>query len=147
MYETILVPTDGSPGSELAVERAVDLAGRYGATLHFLSVVDEDVVNHYAGIDAVEDVEGSLEERGLDAAVAAEDRAATADVAAETHLRRGVPHEAIVDAAADLGATLVVMGTERRSGEYRRLLGSVTERVVRLADAAVLVVKADAHTE
>jgi nucleotide-binding universal stress UspA family protein len=52
-----------------------------------------------------------------------------------------------VDAAADLGATLVVMGTERRSGEYRRLLGSVTERVVRLADAAVLVVKADAHTE
>jgi nucleotide-binding universal stress UspA family protein len=36
------------------------------------------------------------------------------------------------------------MGTERKSGAYRRLLGSVTERVVRVADVPVHVVKADA---
>jgi nucleotide-binding universal stress UspA family protein len=41
-----------------------------------------------------------------------------------------------------VGADLVVMGTERRDDEYRRLVGSVTERVVRMADVPVHVVKA-----
>jgi len=42
-----------------------------------------------------------------------------------------------------VGADLVVMGTEREGGEYRRLPGSVTERVVRMADVPVHVVKTD----
>lgn len=143
MYETLLVPTDGSPGSELAVEHAIDLAATYDATLHLLYVVDEDVVNHYAGVDAIEGVEHALEEQGLDATLEAEERAEAAGVPAETHIAHGVPHEEILGAIDTLGIDLVVMGTEHRSGEYRRLLGSVTERVVRLADCAVHVVKAD----
>ncbi|WP_318569311.1 universal stress protein [Salinigranum marinum] len=144
MYETILVPTDRSAGSELAVEHAVDLARRYDATLHLVSVIDTDVVNHYAGVDAIEGVEGALEAQGVDALDAAAARAAAAGVATERHVVEGRPHEAIVDAVAMVGADLVVMGTERKSGEYRRLLGSVTERVVRVADVPVHVVKADA---
>jgi nucleotide-binding universal stress UspA family protein len=142
MYRTILVPTDGSAGSDLAVEHALDLAARYDATLHLLYVVDTDVVNHYAGIDAIEGVEGALETQGAEALEAAADRAAAEGVAAERHVVEGRPHEAILDAVSMVGADLVVMGTERKSGEYRRLLGSVTERVVRMADVPVHVVKA-----
>jgi nucleotide-binding universal stress UspA family protein len=142
MYETILVPTDGSAGSELAVDHALDLARRYDATLHFVYVVDTDVVNHYAGIDAIEGVEGALEAQGAEALDAAAERASNERLAAERHVVEGSPHEAIIDAIALVGADLVVMGTERKSGEYRRLLGSVTERVVRMADVPVHVVKA-----
>jgi nucleotide-binding universal stress UspA family protein len=143
MYETILVPTDGSAGSELAVEHAVDLAGRYDATLHFVYVVDTDVVNHYAGIDAIEGVEGALQTQGTDALDAAADRAAADGIPTDRHVVEGTPHEAIIDAVSMVGADLVVVGTERKGGEYRRLLGSVTERVVRMADVPVHVVKAE----
>lgn len=142
MYQTILVPTDGSAGSELAVEHALDLARRYDASVHFVYVVDTDVVNHYAGIDAIEGVEGALEAQGADALDAAAERADTGGLVAEQHVVEGAPHEAILDAITMVGADLVVMGTERKSGEYRRLLGSVTERVVRMADVPVHVVKA-----
>lgn len=40
MYETILIPTDGSQGADAVVEHAVDIASRYDATLHVLYVVD-----------------------------------------------------------------------------------------------------------
>ena len=40
MYSQILVPTDGSPASDAAIEHAIDLARRYDATLHALYVVD-----------------------------------------------------------------------------------------------------------
>jgi nucleotide-binding universal stress UspA family protein len=86
MYDTILVPTDGSAGSELAVEHAVDLARRYDATLHLLYVVDTDVVNHYAGIDAIEGVEDALEAQGVDALDVAAEAAASAGVTAEKHV-------------------------------------------------------------
>jgi nucleotide-binding universal stress UspA family protein len=144
MYRSILLPTDGSAGSELAVKHAIDLARRYDAALHLLYVVDTDVVNHYAGIDAIEGVEGALESQGAEALDAAADTAATADIVTERHVVDGRPHEAILDAIPMVGADLVVMGTERKSGEYRRLLGSVTERVVRMADVPVHVVKAEA---
>ncbi|WP_136590134.1 universal stress protein [Salinigranum halophilum] len=142
MYETILLPTDGSAGSELAVDHALDLARRYDATLHLLYVVDTDVVNHYAGIDAIEGVEQALQSRGADALDAAAARAADGGVPTESHVVEGVPHEAILDAIPMVGADLVVMGTERRDEGYHRLVGSVTERVVRLADVPVHVVKA-----
>jgi nucleotide-binding universal stress UspA family protein len=142
MYQTLLLPTDGSAGSELAVDHAVDLAKRYDATLHLLYVVDTDIVNHYAGIDAIEGVEHALQSAGTDALDAAAARAADADVPVERHVVEGTPHEAILDAVTMVGADLVVMGTERRGDEYHRLVGSVTERVVRLADVPVQVVKA-----
>ena len=144
MYETILVPTDGSAGSELAVEHALDLAERYDATLHLVYVVDTDVVNHYAGIDAIEGVEGALQTQGSDALDEAAARAEREGIAVERHVVEGTPHEALLDAVPVVGADLIVMGTERKSGEYRRLLGSVTERVVRMADVPVHVVKAEA---
>ncbi len=142
MYQTILLPTDGSPGSELAVDHALDLARRYDATLHLLYVVDTDVVNHYAGIDAIEGVERALQSHGADALSEATARADDEGVPTEQHVVEGVPHEAIIDAIAMVGADLVVMGTERRSDDYHRLVGSVTERVVRTADVPVHVVKA-----
>jgi len=40
MYDTILYPTDGSAGSEAALDHVAELAGTYGATVHVLHAVD-----------------------------------------------------------------------------------------------------------
>ncbi len=59
------------------------------------------------------------------------------------HVRIGVPDHELVQAAVDLDADLIVIGTHGRTGLGRLLLGSVAEQVVRRAPCAVLTVKAD----
>ena len=56
-------------------------------------------------------------------------------------LRTGVPHEEIVALAQDERADLIVIGTHGRGGINRALLGSVADRVVRLAPCPVLTVR------
>jgi nucleotide-binding universal stress UspA family protein len=53
----------------------------------------------------------------------------------------GVAHEAIVTEAGRMGADLIVMGTHGRGGLARFLLGSVADRVIRLAPCPVLSVR------
>jgi nucleotide-binding universal stress UspA family protein len=60
-------------------------------------------------------------------------------------LRTGVPWQEIVDLATDERADLVVIGTYGRSGMNRLLLGSVADRVVRLAPCPVLTVREKYH--
>ena len=49
MYDNILVPTDGSDTSEVAIDHAIDLALKYGATVHALYVVDVDATSYGLG--------------------------------------------------------------------------------------------------
>jgi nucleotide-binding universal stress UspA family protein len=56
-------------------------------------------------------------------------------------LKTGVPHAEIVGAAAQEHSNLIVMGTHGRGGLDRALLGSVTDRVVRLASCPVVTVR------
>ncbi|GAB6879682.1 universal stress protein [Halorubrum gandharaense] len=144
MYDRILLPTDGSEGVDRAVEHAIDAAERYGATLHVVYVVDSDVVNAYSGDEYVHEFEGAeqtLEDAGLDAVSAVAERAEAAGVDVETEVVHGVPHEEILNYIDDEAIDLTVMGSKHRSGDYRRLLGSVTERVSRMSPAPVSIVK------
>jgi nucleotide-binding universal stress UspA family protein len=61
-------------------------------------------------------------------------------------LREGRPWEAILEAAREVRADLIVMGTHGRHGLVRTLLGSVTEKVVRTSPVPVLVVHYSAAT-
>jgi nucleotide-binding universal stress UspA family protein len=144
MYDDILLATDGEIGSENATAHAIRLASLHDAMLHALFVVDEDVYSAYSGDEYVDEREGpehGLEEVGEDALAAVRERAADHGVEVVETLRHGRPHEVIVDYAADNGVDLIVLGTRRHPEEYRSLLGSVTDRVVRLADEPVTVVK------
>lgn len=136
MYATILVPTDGSDGANGAVETGLTLAARFDAAFHALYVVDERFVA--AEYDAAVEEAEREGERALDDAGRA---GAAAGVDVEKHLRRGIPHEEILDAADDYGADLVVVGRVGRTGLDRFLnLGSVADRVVRASPVQVLTV-------
>ena len=139
MYDEILVPTDGSETSRRAIERAVDLASKYGARIHALYVVDTTV---YSTLETgAEMVLEALEEEGEAAVRTVEDAATAAGVEVVTEVTEGNAHDAIMEYAADSGADLIVMGTHGRTGLDRYLLGSVTERVVRTSDVPVLTVR------
>jgi nucleotide-binding universal stress UspA family protein len=140
MYESILIPTDGSAGSDAALRHGIDLAEHYEATVDLVYVVDERVYSHYGGIDAIEHAEEALEEEGADTLAEARE---AASLPVDTHIEHTTPHEGILDVARQSGADLIVMGTELRSTEYERFIGRVSDRVVRTSAIPVHLVKAE----
>jgi len=137
MYENVLIPTDGSDGAAPAVERGLELAETYGATVHALYVAQPIYTMEYGG----ERIVDALEEEGERATAAVAEKADERGLTVETEVRRGTPHSQILDYVDDHDVDLVVMGTHGRSGIDRYLLGSVAEKVVRLSDVPVLTVR------
>jgi len=137
VYDDILVPTDGSPAVDGAVEHALELADTYGATVHVLYAVTP----LYAPETGFEQVYSAMEAEGEAAVAEVERQATAAGLATETAVRRGEAHRQIVEYVREAGADLVAMGTHGRTGLDRYLVGSVTEKVVRLCEVPVLTVR------
>ncbi|WP_049909439.1 universal stress protein [Haloarcula japonica] len=137
MFDTILVPTDGSPGSERAFEAAVALARTHDATVHVLSVVDKHGPTDDWDYDGDSPAAAFIESQA--------DHVDSEGLSVASAVREGVVHDAVLDYADENAIDLIVMGTHGRTGVRRFLLGSVTEKIVRLADVPVLSVKADAE--
>ena len=147
MYDNILVPTDGSKTSEVAVDNAVDIADRYGATIHALYVVDVDATSYGLGTEQVDRIrQGHLDDMpevkndAEEATHYVADAAETAGVDYEEHIRVGEPARAIRNFVEDEAIDLIVMGSHGRSGLSRVILGSVAEKVLRRTHLPVLVV-------
>ena len=134
MFDRILVPLDGSEESTRALGQAVGLARAVDASLHALTVVDIRDLETADDVDDEMDAAAALIEETL-GTVASDDLPTT------TAVERGVPDEIIREYAAGHDIDLVVMGTHGRTGVRRFVLGSVTEKVVRLSDVPVLVVR------
>ncbi|GAB6861973.1 universal stress protein [Haloplanus litoreus] len=143
MYDRVLVPTDGSDAAMAAATNALDVAKRYGATVHVLYVVDVRMSPISTGMDREEVLDLlELSDRHPTASVRA--RAEAAGVPVVEAVRLGVPHETIRAYVAENDVDLVVMGTHGRTGLAHALLGSVTERVLRSVDVPVLTVRSGA---
>jgi nucleotide-binding universal stress UspA family protein len=140
MYDDILVPTDGSAGTEEALTHALDVARRRGARIHALSVVDRRIYLS-ADRDQQDAILRSLTDDAEAAVAAVHDRAADAGVETTTVVRDGVPHSEILRYADEADVDLVVIGTHGRTGRDKLVnMGSVTERVVANAGRPVLVI-------
>jgi nucleotide-binding universal stress UspA family protein len=140
MYDDILVPTDGSAGTDDALTHALKVAEGRGARLHALSVVDRRVYLS-ADRDQQDAILESLTESAEEAVTAVRDRATEAGVETTTAVRDGVPHSEILRYADEEDVDLIVIGTHGRTGRDKLVnMGSVTERVVENATQPVLVV-------
>jgi nucleotide-binding universal stress UspA family protein len=140
-FRRILVATDFAESAERALACAVQLARRHGAELVLVHVYMD--LPAYPEITAGQVVAIYEEQRAwIEAALERRARAARGEgLLARAVLRTGPAASTIAETAKDEGADLLVVGTHGRSGLDRLILGSVAERVVRLASCPVLVVK------
>ena len=132
----ILLATDGAKEATLAAQDAIDLSDQSGAELHVV------YVGHSSLTQPPTEYRTAAQER-LDALVTkVEDAGVTV---AEAHLRMdtqgSMEDENIVGLAEELGTDLIVIGSQGLSRMKRLLMGSVSERVVRLAHCPVLVMR------
>jgi nucleotide-binding universal stress UspA family protein len=142
-FHRIVVPTDFSDSAEEAWALAQRVAAAPGSEVVLVHVFVEPPVYGEPPLAASRTWQVFEEAREW---VAAElERWAAAarakGIAARTAMRAGSPAEEIVGLAAEERADLVVLGTHGRGGLNRALLGSVADRVVRLAPCPVLTVR------
>ena len=132
----ILVPTDFSETSDVALKYGIGLAQTFGARLYLLHVPGETGVNFEANFPMVQ-FENATRER-LETLVTEEE---AKKLRTEYALRLGAPADQIVRYAAGRDIDLIVMGTHGRGGVSHMLMGSVAEKVVRAAPCPVLTVR------
>jgi len=139
MYRKILVANDGSPGALKALAGAIEMAKRDGAALHMITV--EELPRFPASIDEVEEEKAEANHRLAPVIAAARAQAQAVGVELETHLLPGHPVHSIVALINEEHFELLVVGFMGHTRLYEQIIGSTTERLVRLAPCAVLVVK------
>jgi len=143
--KNILVPTDLSEGAEAALDYACELAAKLDATIHLINVIGIPVLGvPELGVALTTTMIDSLiadNQKALDSLAAS--KRAHARIG-QTLLRTGDARDLINQAAKEIGADLIVMGTHGRRGVTRVLMGSVAETVVRSAPCPVLTVRS--HT-
>lgn len=142
-FKKILVPVDFSSDSAQAVRMAMDLALRYEAALTLIHVYEPVAymmpdANTFFTQPQLDQLFAELRKH-LDA-LQAEARAGGV-VRVETRLEQGFAVSEICESAKRMGCDLIVMGTHGRTGLSHLFLGSVAERVLRMAPCPVLTVK------
>ena len=139
MYSRILAANDGSSGGLKALAAAIELARKISAELHMVTV--EELSRFPASIDEIAEEKDEANHRFAPVIGAAQDEAKAAGVAINTHLVPGHVADAVIGLIKLLKADLLVVGFMGHSQLYERIIGGTTDRLVRLAPCAVLVVK------
>ena len=138
MFSTIVVGTDGSESANAAVERAGELAAICGGTLHLVfgcgepAIASASVVGIPVAPVSTEDLEAEFESQA--AAVRAK------GVEVQIHVVRSSGPDAVLSAAENLEADLIVVGNRGMTGTRRFLLGSVPNAVSHHSPCSVLII-------
>jgi len=140
-FHHILVPVDFEAPAQVALDSAIDLALTFDARLTLIHAWEVSPYVYstlpYVSADLWTAVEQGAKEQLRTTLALAARRAPRA----ESILAQGPPAQAILTACEQVKADLIVMGTHGRRGVSRVLLGSVAEKVVRLATVPVLTIR------
>lgn len=142
-YARVLVGIDGTDTSARAAARAIELAAGCGAELHLVDVVPLPALNVPVGPAAAEAITRRVadDDRRASAALAStQQRAQAHGVATVVHLEHGDPAQAIVAAADQMAADVIVVGNRGVDGAGHYVVGNVPEKVLLSAPCDVLVV-------
>lgn len=141
----ILLPTDFSPLADMALDYALELAGKHGASLYLLHAVvlhaddPNDPAHHFPDAEQIRcRLEQTAEDRMANRLAVRE----VPDVEVIRVQRRGISTAPVIlEYAGENDIDLIVMSTHGRRGLSHVLLGSVTEEVVRLSPCPVLTIR------
>lgn len=143
-YKNVLVATDGSKYSTAAASEAIGIAKLNKSLLTVIAVVPAELATPTDvdfGVGQREKIADQVMREAEKNAKIVKDAAQKEGVSVHAYVMTGRPADAIIETAKDKGADLIVVGSHGRTGLDRLLMGSVAERVIVLANSAVLVVK------
>ena len=144
MSGTIVVGTDGSDTAKRAVNEAVELAKALGAEIRLVSAYEPfraKIVGAPQGeAQAWAPLPDTVVNATLEQAAA---RVRRRGVKVETHAVEKDPADALLEVAAEVGASMIVVGSKGMHGAKRFALGSVPNKVSHHARCSVLIVSTD----
>jgi nucleotide-binding universal stress UspA family protein len=141
--ETVLVPIDGTEKSSQAVEYAVGVADRYGASVHALHVLETNHREQYRQKEVDPATVAERQQAFLDEATAG-----TPDVPVSASVAVGFsasklttnPVNVVLDTAGAIGADFIVIPRESVREEPTAMLAKVAQHVLSYANQPVLSV-------
>lgn len=131
MFNTILVPTDGSEFAQKAEDMAISIASKYEARIIGAYVIDDKLIYPYE----------VLEDEGKSILKNLSSKAKESGVIVDEILVVGNPAKDLVTIIRRMKPDLVVIGTHSKKGLEKLLLGSVAENVLKKVEPPVLLVK------
>lgn len=143
MYQSILVPIDGSDQSRDALRVAANLVDADSGSLYVINIQElplaEDAMGRAAGIVAT-NAEEIVQKEGRALIEHACEQVGLTNKQVQPIVLSGKPGQTIVDEAKRLGVDAVVMGSRGNSNIKSLVVGSVSYRVMHVASCAVIIV-------
>ncbi|EKU37706.1 universal stress protein [Acinetobacter sp. AYS6] len=144
LYQHILVPIDGSETSMIAMKEAIKLGKALNSKITVVQVMalDPFIADVYVKTGQTNELIERTRTYLLDILEKAKQEFSHEGISVETKLLEGfVVHEEIIQAAQDLNADLIVMGSHGRTGVRKLVLGSVAQKVLGESHIPVLIVR------
>ncbi len=143
----IVIPVDFGEQSLIALGQSYNLARLTKSEITLLNVIDEDFLKPFQDVvSAKHNYEGHLKDdvnsRLRDLAKKVHDETG---IKVNTMIRTGKIYEEIVEAAREVNAPLIMMGTMGAVGLKKRIMGSNSSRVVRESACPVITIKGKEH--
>lgn len=140
-YKRIMVAVDESETSILALKEAIQLTKDLGSTLRVIHVIDENIVKLSGIVDV--NILDAFREQTQQFLKNLHNDIKNENINFDTHLvvLKGNLAAQIIKEAEDWQTDLLVIGTHGRSGFNRFFLGSVAERIARIASLPVLLIR------
>jgi len=138
MYESILIPYDGSDEAKRGAKHGIDLAAALGATVHGLYVIDLPGVPRALSLrDDEEELREEYREHGKTVMAELSELAHERGIDCTTTIKIGSVSETIANYAENEGLDAIVMASAYH-GTLGALLGGTTDKVVRTATVPVI---------
>jgi universal stress protein A len=144
--KNILVPTDFSKYSDMALKTAIDIATRYNSKIYLLHVIDQQfqecasdycISNDVAKMIKKESMKASKENLNNEA-----DRIAKGKkIKVAFDVKAGIPAEVILSEQKTKKIDLIVISSHGRTGILKQFMGSIADKVIKGAKCPVTVVK------
>ena len=144
MYQTILVPLDGSKRAEAILSHVESIAKSSDAKVLFLKVEEEPIMLERDEVIDIEKYHEVFDKQNVLSQAYLDDLQARFDekgIQAVTQLAFGSVVKAILNMAAETGTDLIAMATHGLSGLARVSYGSVAAGVLQAADIPILLIR------
>jgi nucleotide-binding universal stress UspA family protein len=154
MFETIIVPLDGSELAEQALDRAAELAAKVKARVVLVQAVEslaqrmtsppavmESPAAAAASVEILQEAIDAEKEQAEHYLAGVRDKLTARGLQAEAYVGEGAASDVILKLAQDKQSDLIVMSTHGRGGLGRLVFGSVADAILRHSQVPVMLVR------